>query len=183
MRKPLEFLACVPVPWLLFRIVEPHGNYLGALIVAAAIPLIRAVAYRTQHERIDTLPKTVLIGVALCGVVGAAVIALGLWTIWAAAWSTAMGAVFLASLLVGRPVLLGILPEAGAPSSGKPAVVLTATWGVAFLFEGWWQVWSRADWPFQHFLAAVPAVSYLIMLGLVAWSFWYTRQVEHLPAS
>ncbi|CAM3770760.1 hypothetical protein [Bordetella bronchialis] len=183
MRKPLEFLACVPLPWLLYRLTEYHRNFPDAVIVAGAVPVVYAVVCRIRRGRMDRLLKTVLIGVALCYAVGAIVVAEGLWAIWGSAWSAVMGVVFLASLALRRPVFLTVLPQGPGSSSGRPAAVLTAAWGAAFLFEGWWRLWSRADWPFEHFLAAVPAVSYLVVAALVAWSFWYTARIARRPAN
>lgn len=183
MRKPLEFLACVPLPWLLYRFAALHRNFPDALLIAGALPMIYAVACRIRRRHMDRLLKTVLLGVVLCYAGGAVIVAKGLWMMWGSAWPAVMGLVFLASLALGRPVFLSLLPASAGSTSGKPAAVLTATWGVALLFEGWWHVWSRSDWPFQHFLAAVPAVSYLMMTGLVAWSFWYTARIERPAAS
>jgi hypothetical protein len=137
-----------------------------------------AIACCIQHERMGRLLKTVLIGIALCFGLGAVVVAEGLWVIWDSAWSTVMGVLFLASLVIRRPVLGSLLPQTAGLSSRRSSVVLTSAWGMAFLFEGWLRVWSRSGWPFEHFLAAVPAVSYVVIAGLIAWSFWYTSRVE-----
>jgi hypothetical protein len=183
MRKPLEFLACIPLPWVLYRFAAHHRNYPDAVVIAGTIPMLFAIVFLVRQGHIDRLLKTVLTGIALCYAVISVLVHDGLWLVWGSAWSAVMGTLFLGSLAVRRPVFRCLLADVPEPYARKSSFLLTAIWGMAFLFDGGWRLWSRHDWPFEHFLAAAPAVSYMVMIGLVVWSFWYTDQTERIAAA
>lgn len=200
MNKPLQLGLDLAVnlflPWLLYTLVEPAQGEFRALLASSAPPLIWSLGELIIHRRVDALSLIVLIGIVL-SLFG---MALGgdarLLLIRESLVSGLIGVVFLASLLIGKPLIYFLARatmqrQHGAEGAARfqqwseSAIVrrgltmMTLFWGLGLTGEAGMRTWLALIWPPQRFLAIAPPLGYAFAGVLAGWTFWYTRRLRN----
>lgn len=179
------------LPWLAYKIAEPHLGEVGALLVSALPPLIWAIVELLRRRRFDLISGLSMggIGLSLLGV------ALGgdarLILLRESLISGLIGAVFLASLLLPKPLLYYLaratLARQDSESSGELEEIwnepgtrgymrlITLVWGLGLSAEAALRAWFAWHWSSERFLAITPFISYGLYGLLFAWTLWYRK--------
>ena len=194
---PLEIGVNFVLPWLAYRLTQPHWGETAGLIASAVPPLLWSLAELLRFRRIDALSVLALLGIAL----SAAAMALGgsprLLLIRESLISGAVGMVFLVSMLLPRPLLFYIARATVArerghdgnhdyfedlwhtrPGFGAAMRRMTTVWGAGLVAEAALKVWMAWHWPVERVLVVSPFVSYGVYGALMAYTFWYRRRMR-----
>ncbi|MEM5385571.1 VC0807 family protein [Paraburkholderia phymatum] len=193
----LELVVNLLLPWVTYRLAQPYWGETGGLIASAAPPVIWSVIELVRFRRVDALALMVLLGIVLS--IGA--MALGgdsrVLLMRESLVSGAIGAAFLLSLLLRRPIIFYLTRAFVAremtngaahvdmlwrerPAFARALRVLTVTWGVGLITETSLRIWMAWHWPIERVLVVSPVVGYGIFGGLMVWTFWYRRTMRDL---
>jgi hypothetical protein len=200
-RVPAHLLVEIGVnfvlPWLAYRLTEPHWGETVGLIASAVPPMLWSVVELLRFRRIDALSALVLLGIAL----SVAAMAVGgsprLLLMRESLITGAVGVAFLVSLLLPRPLVFylaraTVARERGRdgnddyfeelwrtrPAFGSALRRMTVIWGVGLVAEAALKVWMAWQWPVARVLVVSPFVSYGIYGALMAYTFWYRRRAR-----
>lgn len=199
LRMAAELAVNLCLPWLAYTLAEPRYGEFGALLVSSVPPLLWSLGELAWHRRIDALSMLVLAGIAL----SALAMALGgdarLLLLRESLISGLIGLIFLASLLLKRPLVYFLAratvtrqnAESGAssfhswwqnPPAQRAIRGITAAWGLGLTSEAALRTWMAFHWPTERVLAIAPALGYLITGGLGLWTFWRVRSLKNRRA-
>lgn len=205
MKNRFRYLSAICVnlllPWLAYHAAAPHWGHVGGL-VASTLPLFAWIVWDlSRHRHFDALSAIVLAGIALSLVT----LAIG-----GSEWSRALeepmvsgmvGASFLVSLLLPRPMVYYLgrstlareSPERAAQFEtdwkARPDLVasirlMTLVWGVFMTSENvvrYWLVWT---WPGDsRAIQASRLLGYGVYGGLTVWTFLYRRRMKARAAA
>lgn len=190
-----ELAVNLLLPYAVYQWTLPGWGEHGALLWSALPPTAWSAWELARHRRLDALSLMVLAGIALS--------LLAMLGDGDARWllareslaSGAIGAVFLASLALRRPLVTHLALAGAARRSaqaraqmeqglGHPAVargmrLLTLWWGGGLVAECALRLWLAFHWPATRVLALAPWISYGVM-GLLAAGTWLGRRRRRL---
>ncbi len=193
-----EFAVNLLLPWLAYRLAQPHWGEVGGLIASAAPPLAWSLVELVRFRRADALSAIVLLGIALS--LGA--MAFGgsprILLMRESLVSGVIGIAFLASLFARRPLVYyltcaTIARERPGGAAHLDALwhnerefvvamrVLTFVWGLGLTLETAVRAWMAATWPIERFLVVSPVLGYALFGTLLAWTFWYRTRMRNIP--
>jgi hypothetical protein len=193
----LELVVNLALPWVMYRLAQPHWGETGGLIASAVPPVVWSLVELARFRRADALSLTVLLGIVLS--IGA--MALGgdsrVLLMRESLVSGAIGVGFLASLLFRRPAVFYLtrafvareMTDGAAhierlfrerPNFARAMRILTATWGTGLACETLLRCWMAWHWPIERVLVISPVVGYGIFGALMVWTFWYRRSLRDL---
>ncbi len=197
MKKPLksslrlipELTANFVAPYVVYELLDGHFGDVFALIASAMPPLLWSGYELAKTRRLDAI--SVIVVASILFTVGAT--AMGgsarLIQIRDALVTGVVGLIFLASLVLQRPIIFYLAratmarnTEEGATDFEaiwlKPGVprlfrYLTAVWGVGLVLQTATMCWLAWIWPIGRYLLIGPVIGYGIFGLLMAWSLWY----------
>jgi hypothetical protein len=180
-----NFLA----PYVVYQLLSARFGDVDALIASAMPPLLWSVYELVKTRRLDAISvivvASILFTVGATGLGGSA----RLIQIRDALVTGAIGLIFLASLVMERPLIFYLAratmarnTQSGAAEFeamwGRPGVpkvfrVLTAVWGTGLVAQTAVMCWLAWIWPISRYLLLGPFIGYGIFGLLMAWSLWY----------
>jgi uncharacterized membrane protein (DUF485 family) len=181
-------------PWLCYRLAKPHIGEIHAIMASAIPPMVWSLVQFARSRKIDAISVMVLggIGLSLLG------FALGgspkLLLMRESLITGLIGIVFVASALIGRP-LMYVLASASLkrqsaedsaefetfkddPAFRRMMTVMTIVWGVGFIVETAIRSVLVFSLPVGRFLNIGPIVGYSTIGLLMLWTFLYGRAAE-----
>ena len=189
----LQLLVNIALPWCIYWLTKPRIGEVHAIIAAAVPPMAWSVAEFVRRRTLDAMSLLVLggIGLSLAG------FALGgsprLLLMRESLITGLIGLAFLASVLIGRP-LVEVLARAAlarqaaiqgtteeweeTPAMRRAMKVMTAVWGCGFVAETCLRVGLVFSLPVGSALVAGPVVGYTAIGLLVGWTWLYGKRLE-----
>ena len=200
MKPRLRYLSAllinVALPWLAYRLALPHWGLQGGLIASAFPPIAWMGWDLVRYRHFDALSALVLIGIALSLVALAAGGDVRLKSVEDPMVSGMIGASFLVSLALPRPLVFYLARSTMAREDPRSAELfeqrwrkrptlaayirlMTIVWGVGMLGENLLRSAIVWRWPSDPRSAlASQVVSYVVYGGLMLWTFWCRRQIR-----
>jgi hypothetical protein len=200
MKPRLRYLAAllvnVALPWLAYRLAFPHWGHTGAL-AASALPLIAWMSWDLlRYRHFDALSAIVLVGIVLSLIA----VALGgdrlIGAVEEPMVSGMVGASFLASLALRRPLVFYLARSTMSREDHRSADsfekhwrerpvlaayirLMTLVWGLGMTAENILRSLIVWHWPNDpHAALASEALRYGVYAGLTAWTFWCRRRIK-----
>lgn len=191
----LELVVNLALPWVAYRLAQPHWGEFGGLIASAAPPTLWSLVELARFRRTDALSLMVLLGIVLSGVA----MALGggprMLLLRESLISGAIGVVFLLSLPMRRPLMFYLARATMAREAADGAArietlwrerpvfvaamrMMTLVWGIGLTGETALRAWMALTWPIERFLAVSPFIGYGIYGGLMLWTLRYRKKLH-----
>ncbi|KAA1010861.1 hypothetical protein FVF58_18595 [Paraburkholderia panacisoli] len=200
MKPRLRYLSAllvnVVLPWLAYRLALPHGSQLGALL-ASAVPLIAWMSWDLlRYRHFDALSALVLAGIVLSVLARLAGGDARMQSIEDPMVSGMIGASFLASLGLRRPLVFYLARSTMSREDHRSAEsferhwrerptlaayirLMTLVWGVGMIGENILRVAVVWQWPNDPRSAlASNMLRYGVYAGLTLWTFWLRRRIK-----
>lgn len=191
----LELVVNLVLPWLAYRIAQPHYGDTGALYASAIPPLVWSIVEFARLRRVDALSALVLLGIALSIVMMALGGSPRILLMRESLVSGAIGVAFVASLVLTRPLIFYLARASIArqqpdsverfetlwddkPSFRSAMRLMTAVWGGGLVVEMLLRCWFAWNWSIERALVVSPVVSYSIYGVLIFWTFWYRSRLQ-----
>ena len=192
-----ELAVNLLLPWIAYRLAQPHWGETGGLIASAVPPTIWSAIGLVRFRRLDALSATVLLGIVLS--LGAMALGGGprVLLMRESLASGLVGVAFLASLLTKRPLVFYLARATVARETAEGVArferlwqerrefasamrVLTAVWGVGLVGETAVRGWLAMTWPIERFLVVSPLLGYGLFGALMAWTLWYRTRMRRI---
>jgi hypothetical protein len=200
MRLRLRYLCAllvnVALPWLAYRLALPHWHQLGALL-ASAVPLLAWMGWDLlRHRHFDALSAIVLAGVALSVLVRLVGGDARMQSMEDPMVSGMIGASFLASLALPRPLVFYLArstmsredPRSAAsfekhwrerPTLAAYIRLMTLVWGVGMVGENIARSAVVLHWPNDpRSVLASNILRYGVYAALTLWTVWLRRRIK-----
>ena len=169
-----------------------------ALIASAVPPLLWSGYELAKAKRLDAVSSLVVAGILLTLLATALGGSPRLIQVREVLVTGAVGVLFLASLVLKRPIIFYLARAASARRTPegetefealweKPGVaegfrMMTAVWGVGLICQTGVMVWLAYIWPISRYLLLSPFIGYGILALLLGWSLWYGAKRKALRA-
>nr|WP_241013270.1 VC0807 family protein [Burkholderia sp. Tr-20355] len=191
----LELFVNLVLPWVAYRIAQPHFGETGALYASAVPPIVWSIVEFVRSHRVDAVAAIVLLGIVL-SIIG---MALGgsprTLLMRESLASGTIGVVFLLSLFRTRPLIFYLARAtvaremdggaahfeavwAAQPGLRQMLRRMTFVWGGVMTLEMLLRCWMVMTWPVERVLVVSPIVGYTVFGCLLAWTFWYRRRMR-----
>ncbi|KMN35424.1 membrane protein [Chromobacterium sp. LK1] len=190
----LEIIINFLLPWLCYRYGEPRWGEAGALMFSALPPILWSMAELLRFRRVDALSLLVLLGIAL----SLLAMLLGgdarLLLLRESLVTGLIGCAFLASLLIGRPLVFYLARATLARESAqgrerferlwgldgfRGAIrQMTLWWGLGLSLEAGARVYMAWIWKVERVLLVAPFISYGVMGALCLMTLLYRRRMR-----
>ena len=188
----LELLANFVGPYLVFTLAKPHLGDVGALMASSGPPILWSLVEFARHRKVDALSILVLagIGLSLLAFLGGG--SVKLLQLREKLVTVAVGAVFLGSALIGKPLIYQLAratsqrrsPSEAAqiealrdvPMFRRTMTLMTVVWGVGLLADAAVSVVLVLALPIATYLLVGPFIGYGTMGSLGLWTWWYARR-------
>ena len=192
-----ELAVNLLLPWVAYRLAEPHWGEVGGLIASAAPPLAWSIVELARFRRVDALSAVILLGIVL----SLLAVAFGggprVLLMRECLASGAIGAAFLISLLAKRPLVFYLTRATVARETREGVArleqlwkenasfaaamrLLTVIWGFGLCLDAALRTYLAATWPIERFLVVSPIIGYGVFGGLMAWTFWYRTRMRRI---
>ena len=190
----LEIAFNFVLPFATYRLAKPHLGEVHAIMAAAVPPIIWSLVEFARHRRVDGLSLKGLGGIGL-SLVGFAIGGSAKLLLLRESLVTGLiGLVFLASALIGRP-LIYVLAKAAAgrrseeeqaeleaikddPTFRHGMAVMTVVWGLGLVAETATRSALVFHLPTGRVLLISPFVGYGTFGLLILWTMFYARILE-----
>lgn len=198
MRLAPEIGANFLAPYLVYEALDDTLGDTNALIASAVPPLLWSLYELARTRRLDAVS---------CMVVASIVLTLGATAIGGSAKliqirdalvTGAMGVLFLASLLLEKPLIFYLARATSARNTEQGAArfeamwrqpgirqtfrVMTAVWGVGLVLQTAILCCLAWIWPISRYLLLSPVIGYGLLGLLLLWSVWYAAKRKALAA-
>lgn len=190
-----ELAVNLLLPWVAYRLAQPHWGEIGGLIASAIPPLAWSIVELVRFRRIDALSAVILLGIVLSLLAmafGGGTRALLMRESLA---SGMIGVVFLGSLLAKRPIVFYLTRATVARETREGVArlellwsenrgfvtamrLLTLVWGTGLAADAVLRTYLAATWPIERFLVVSPMLGYGVFGVLMAWTFWYRTRMR-----
>lgn len=192
-----ELAVNLLLPWVAYRLAQPHWGEVGGLIASAIPPLAWSIVELVRFRRIDALSAIILLGIVLSLVAMAFGGSTRVLLMRESFASGAIGAAFLFSLLAKRPLVFYLARATVARETREGAArlellwnenrsfasamrLLTVVWGAGLVADAALRTWLAATWPIERVLIVTPMIGYGIFGALLAWTFWYRTRMRRI---
>ncbi|CAB3779021.1 hypothetical protein LMG28688_00681 [Paraburkholderia caffeinitolerans] len=192
-----ELAVNLLLPWVAYRLAQPHWGEFGGLIASAIPPLAWSIVELVRFRRVDALSAVILLGIVLSLVAMAFGGSTRMLLMRESFASGAIGAAFLFSLLAKRPLVFYLARATVARETGDgPARLellwnenrgfvsamrlLTVVWGAGLMADAALRTYLAATWPIERVLIVLPIIGYGIFSALLAWTFWYRTRMRRI---
>jgi hypothetical protein len=199
-RSSLRYLSAllvnVALPWLAYRLALPHWGQLGALS-ASALPLIAWMSWDLlRYRHFDALSAMVLVGIALSMLVRLIGGDARMQSIEDPMVSGLVGASFLVSLALRRPLVFYLARSTMSREDHRSAEsferhwrerptlaayirLMTLVWGIGMIGENILRSAIVWQWPNDPRSAlASNLLRYGVYAALTLWTFWVRRLIK-----
>lgn len=186
----LEMVVNIVLPWLVYWLAKPRLGEVHAIMVSAIPPILWSLGGFIRRRVLDALSIIVLAGIGL-SLLG---FALGgsprLLLLRESLITGLIGLAFLASVVIGRP-LIEVLARAAlarqaaiedkpeewdeSPAARRAFKVMTIVWGCGFVAETCVRALLVFYLPVGQALVAGPVVGYTAIGLLIGWMYLYMR--------
>ncbi|MDB5802037.1 MAG: hypothetical protein JWL63_2976 [Rhodocyclales bacterium] len=191
----LDLTFNLVLPWLAYKLAEPHWGEFGGLLCSALPPLLWSCAELIRHRRLDALSMMILAGIGL----SLFALSLGgnprLLLVRESLISGLIGIAFLVSAPFSRPLVFHLAramakrqstDEAGSDFdewwqlqvSQRMLRGITWGWGFGLTAEALLRGWLAWHWSSERFLMLSPFVSYGLIGLLLLWTLWYRKRFD-----
>ena len=200
MKPSLRYLSAllvnVALPWLAYRLALPHWGQLGALS-ASALPLIAWMSWDLlRYRHFDALSAMVLVGIALSMLVRLIGGDARMQSIEDPMVSGLVGASFLVSLALRRPLVFYLARSTMSREDHRSAEsferhwrerptlaayirLMTLVWGIDMVGENILRSAIVWQWPSDPRSAlASNLLRYGVYAALTLWTFWVRRLIK-----
>lgn len=186
----------VVAPYVIYVLLEDHTSHFSALLYSSIPPLLQSVASVIRRRRIDTMAALVLSGIAL----SLLLIALGgsarLLLVRESLLTGVFGIVFLASLLLPRPLIFYLARQNDLVGTGghdfferrwqnasfrRAMRLITVLWGAGLLVEAAVRTVMAETMSIARFLLISPFAQFAIMAVLAGLTVIYVRRLKTQP--
>ncbi|MGF6572033.1 hypothetical protein ABH945_004154 [Paraburkholderia sp. GAS333] len=200
MKPRLRYLSAllvnVALPWLAYRLAFPHWGLQGGMVASALPPVAWMTLDLARYRHFDALSALVLAGIALSLIALAAGGDVRLKSLEDPMVSGMIGASFLVSLALPRPLAFYLARSTMSredPHSAhlferrwreRPTLaayirLMTLVWGIGMLGENILRSAIVWHWPNDPRSAlASRLLSYAVYGGLTLWTFWCRRLIR-----
>ncbi|HKT93338.1 MAG TPA: VC0807 family protein [Paraburkholderia sp.] len=192
-----ELAVNLLLPWVAYRLAEPHWGEVGGLIASAAPPLAWSIVELVRFRRVDALSAVILLGIVLSLLAVAFGGSPRVLLMRESLASGAIGAAFLISLLAKRPLVFYLTRATVARETREGVArleqlwnenasfvaamrLLTFIWGFGLCLDSALRTYLAATWPIERFLVVSPIIGYGVFGGLMAWTFWYRTRMRRI---
>jgi hypothetical protein len=192
-----ELAVNLLLPWVAYRLAQPHYGEVGGLIASAVPPVAWSIVELVRFRRIDALAAIVLLGIALSLLAMAFGGGPRVLLMRECLASGAIGVTFLATLFARRPLVYYLARATVARETPEGVArfemlwhehrqfasamrMLTAVWGLGLTADAALRAWLAATWPIERFLVVSPVLGYSVFGGLLAWTFWYRTRMRRI---
>lgn len=196
LRHLTALIVNVAFPWVAYRLAFPHWGQLGALL-ASALPLIAWMTWDLlRYRHFDALSGIVLAGIALSLIAIAVTRNSRIRAFEDPMVSGMVGASFLVSLTLRRPLVFYLARSTMAREDHRSAEsfekhwrerptlaayirLMTLVWGVGMTGENILRsliVWQWPDDPRSALASGF--LRYGVYAGLTLWTFWCRRRIK-----
>lgn len=181
-------------PWAVYSLLAPQYGDTPALIGSALPPLLWSLFELVRVRRLDAVSMVVLAGILLTVAATAFGGSPKLLQLRENAVTGLIGLVFLASLLLRRPLIYHLaaatfarqgagasagLDDFAASARGQRFFrTLTLLWGAGLVVQTAIMTWLVYLWPISRYLLLSPFIGYGILGVLFAGTFWYRRSAR-----
>jgi len=192
--KLLPLAVNIVLPLLIYHYAAPHFAERNALILSSIPPILWSVMELARFRRLDAVSLLAVIGIFL----SLAAMTLGgnprLLLARESLVTGIIGLLFLASLLLPRPLMFYLARSTMAKETAEASVrfesywlkprfvrsmyIMTWVWGLRLVFEAALRFWMAFAWPVEQFLAISPFISYGIYFSLMVWTLWCARRLK-----
>lgn len=191
----LEIGVNAVAPFVIYQLADAKLGDVGALLASSVPPIGWSVIEFARNRRVDALSLLVVFGIvfsllAMLGGGGAKFLQLRENLV-----TGAIGAIFLVSLVVRRPLIF-YLARAGmsrrsdaaglaefeqirdAPLFRRTMAMMTLVWGFGLIARTAAACVMVFTLPIPTYLALHPVLGYASMGALGGWTFWYARRAQ-----
>lgn len=192
-----ELAVNLLLPWVAYRLAQPHYGEVGGLIASAVPPVAWSIVELIRFRRVDALSAIVLLGIALSLLAMAFGGGPRVLLMRECLASGAIGVTFLLSLLARRPLVFYLARATVARETPEGVArfeqlwgerrefasamrMLTTVWGLGLTADAALRMWLAATWPIERFLVVSPILGYGLFGGLMAWTFWYRTRMQRI---
>ena len=192
-----ELAVNLLLPWVAYRLAEPHWGEVGGLVASAIPPLLWSIVELVRFRRVDSLSAVILLGIVLSLLAVAFGGSPRVLLMRECLASGAIGVTFLLSLLAKRPLVFYLTRATVAretregvarlerlwdenPSFVSAMRLLTIVWGGGLCVDSVVRTWLAAIWPVERFLVMSPIIGYGVFGGLMAWTLWYRTRMRRI---
>ncbi|MCG5074036.1 VC0807 family protein [Paraburkholderia tagetis] len=192
-----ELAVNLLLPWVAYRLAQPHWGEFGGLIASAIPPLLWSIVELVRFRHVDALSAVILLGIVL----SLAAMAFGgstrMLLMRESFASGAIGAAFLFSLLAKRPLVFYLARATVARETREGVArlellwsenrsfvaamrLLTVVWGAGLVADAVLRTYLAATWPIERVLIVLPMLGYGVFGALLAWTFWYRTRMRRI---
>ncbi|WP_246021851.1 VC0807 family protein [Paenibacillus zeisoli] len=185
----LTVLLNALLPWLVYLLLIRHFSSFTALSAAAFLPLIENIVYLARYRRLDTFGSLMLGSFVLAALLAFMGGDERVLLVRGSIVTGAVGAAFLLSLLLNRPLIYGLAKRFVSPETAakyeegwhKPQVrrvfrIMTAVWGAALLLEAAVRTLLVYTLPVAVFLGVSNLVFYGFIGAAALWTWVYRKR-------
>ncbi|SDC40323.1 VC0807 family protein [Paraburkholderia lycopersici] len=192
-----ELAVNLLLPWVAYRLAQPHWGEVGGLIASAAPPLAWSAVELVRFRRVDALSAVILLGIVLSLLAMAFGGSTRVLLMRESLAAGAIGIAFLCSLLARRPLVFYLTRATVARETREGVArleqlwrenarfaaamrLLTLVWGTGLCLDSALRTWLAATWPIERFLVVSPIIGYGAFGGLMAWTLWYRTRMRRI---
>lgn len=184
-----ELAANFLAPYLVYETLHTHYGDTKALLASIVPPLLWSGYELIKTKKLDALSIVIIASILFTVVATAIGGSARLIQVRDALVTGAIGVMFLASLAFEKPLIFylacatsGRRTDANAPDFEalwhKPTAprtfkLITGIWGVGLVLQTALLCVLAYQWSISRYLLVSPFISYGLIGGLTAWSFWY----------
>lgn len=182
----------------MYEALDAHYGDTDALIASAVPPLLWSGYELAKTRRLDAVSLLVVASIVFTVVATALGGSARLIQIRDALVTGAVGVVFLASLLLEKPLIFYLARATSARNTAQGAAhfemlwqqphirhtfrLMTAVWGVGLILQTGLMCFLAWIWPISLYLLLGQAIGYGIFGLLLLWSVWYGAKRKALSA-
>jgi hypothetical protein len=192
-----ELAVNLLLPWVAYRLAQPHWGEVGGLVASAIPPLLWSIVELVRFRRVDALSAVILLGIVLSLLALAFGGGTRVLLMRESLASGAIGVAFLITLLGKRPIVFYLTRATVARETREGVArlellwtenrsfaaamrLLTLVWGLGLCADSALRTWLAATWPIERFLIVSPIIGYGVFGGLLAWTFWYRTRMRRI---
>ncbi len=187
-----EALINIIAPLVIYDLVKPHHGEVWGLIASSAPPLVWSLIEFARHRRVDAVSILALAGIALSLLAMWGGGSVRLLQLREKLVTALIGAAFLISALIGRPLIYELArasmarknsPELAEfesrrdrPGFRRTMMLMTLVWGLGLVGEAALAAVLVFLMPIPAYLVAAPVLGYGTIGALTLWTVWFGRR-------
>lgn len=187
-----EALVNILGPLVVYQLAKPHYGEIGGLLISSIPPILWSLIELARHRRVDAVSILVLAGIVLSILAYFGGGSAHLLQLREKLVTALIGAVFLGSVAVNRPLIYELARASIARKSAeelrsfealraragfrRTMSVMTLVWGFGLVAEAAVSAALVFVLNIPVYMVAGPIIGYGTMGALSLWSFWYGQR-------